>query len=151
MSSAEHGHGHGHAGEGASAESVKQGFELSDWQTRPVVMMIVATLGSLALGFIVIAILLFATGGSIGDTSHTLSPTGEVQAQLPPEPRLEQNPYLDGERMIAEATERLESYGWVNKGQGSAHIPIERAKELLLERGVSPFGSAQPQGATPTP
>ncbi|NTU82895.1 MAG: hypothetical protein HGA45_26610 [Chloroflexales bacterium] len=147
MSAAEHGPGHG--GEGASPESVKIGFELSDWQGRPVIMMLIATFGALALGFIVIAGMVLLTGGEISDTSHALSPTGE--AQLPAEPRLEQNPKADSERLIGEATRQLESYGWVSKGQGTAHIPIERAKELLLAKGVRPFGDSQPPSATPTP
>lgn len=140
---------HGHTGEGASPESVKLGFELSDWQARPVIVMVIATLGALALGIILIAVMLFASGGQIGDTSHTLTPQDE--AQLPPEPRLEQNPNVDGTRLISEATQHLESYGWVHKGQGSAYIPIERAKELLLEKGITPFGGDQPQGTAPAP
>lgn len=147
MSAAEHGHGHGHGGEGASAESVAVGFELADWQTRPVMLMIISTFGALALGFILIAVMIFFTGGRIGDTSHAPSRPGGAQAQLPPEPRLEQNPNVDGTRIVAEATVQLETYGWVNKGQGVAHVPIERAMELLLEQGVSPFGEAQPQGS----
>ncbi|HMQ34199.1 MAG TPA: hypothetical protein PKD53_25925, partial [Chloroflexaceae bacterium] len=80
----DHGHGHGHGGEGASPESVAAGFELSDWQARPVLILTIATFAILALAFIAMAGLVFVTGGRIGDTGHTLSPTGEAQAQLPP-------------------------------------------------------------------
>ena len=149
MTSTDHSHGHGHGGEGASPESVALGFELADWRARPVLIIILATFAILVLAFIVMAGLIFVTGGSIGDTSHTLTATGEAQAQLPPEPRLEQNPNVDAERILAEAVERLETYGWENQGQGTAHVPIERAMELLLEKGVNPFGAAQPQGSTP--
>ncbi len=31
--------------------------------------------------------------------------------------------------------ERLESYGWVDKEGGIARIPIERAMEVMLQRG----------------
>ncbi|HMQ35872.1 MAG TPA: cytochrome c, partial [Chloroflexaceae bacterium] len=106
----------------------------------------------LALAFIAMAGLVFVTGVRIGATGHTLSPTGEAQAQLPPEPRLEQNPNVDGERIIAAAVAQLEGYGWVDQGQGSAHIPIERAKELLLERGVAnAFAGGQAGGAPAAP
>ena len=30
----------------------------------------------------------------------------------------------------------LHSYGWVNQGTGIVRLPIDRAKELLLERGL---------------
>ena len=29
--------------------------------------------------------------------------------------------------------EQLESYGWVDQGKGIAHIPIEKAKQLIVE------------------
>jgi hypothetical protein len=32
---------------------------------------------------------------------------------------------------------RLGSYGWVDEGTGVAHMPIEEAKKLLVERGVA--------------
>lgn len=154
MSTSDHdhgqGHGHGHGGEGASPESVAVGFELSDWQARPVVILTAAVFAILALAFIAMAGLVFVTGGQVGDTGHTLSPTGEAQSQLPPEPRLEQNPNVDGERIVAAAVAQLEGYGWVDQGQGTARIPIERAKELLLERGVSSaFVGGQAGGAPP--
>lgn len=142
MSTTGHGHGHGHGGEGASAESVAAGFEVADWQMRPVVILTVATIGILILAFIAMAGLLLVSGGTVGDTSNAVSPTSE--ARLPPEPRLEQNPNVDGERLIAEATALLESYGWANQGAGTAHVPIERAMELLLEQGINPFPAAQP-------
>lgn len=149
-----HGHGHGHGGEGASAESVAKGFEVSDWQSRPVVVLTIATFAIMFLAFAVMAALVFVTGGELGDTSHTLTATGEAEAQLPPEPRLEQNPNVDGERIITEAAERLESVGWADQGAGTAHIPIERAKELLVERGVNAFEGGQAAGGgqatTPT-
>ncbi len=134
MSTSDHNHGHGHGGEGASAESVAMGFELSDWQLRPVVVLLIATFSLLALAFIAMAGLIFVTGGEVRDTSQLIA---EESSQLPPEPRVEQNPTLDSARMIAEARAQLESYGWVDQGQGIVHIPIERAKQLLLERGVS--------------
>lgn len=143
MSKTDHGHGHGHGGEGASAESVAKGYEVSDWQARPVVVLTAVTFAILALAFIVMAGLLFVSGGSVGDTSHELTAEDEVNAQLPPEPRLEQNPNADSERMIAEAVARLESAGWADQAAGTAHIPLERAKELLLERGVNPFEGVQ--------
>jgi hypothetical protein len=40
------------------------------------------------------------------------------------------------EHYRAEERRRLESYGWVNEGAGVAHIPIEEAKRLLIERGL---------------
>jgi hypothetical protein len=40
------------------------------------------------------------------------------------------------ERHRESERQRLHSYGWVNEAAGVAHIPIEEAKKLLIERGL---------------
>jgi len=37
----------------------------------------------------------------------------------------------------------LNSYGWVDRASGTARIPIDRAMELLLQRGLPDSGSGQ--------
>jgi hypothetical protein len=138
-----HGHGHGHAaGEGASDESIAAGYEVADTHARPLVVTAAAIFVMIFLAFALMAGLLFIAGNTPGDSSNAMNPT-DVAIQLPPEPRLEQNPAVDGTRLVAEATERLEGYGWVAQRDGIAHIPIERSMELLLEKGVNPFGEGQ--------
>lgn len=41
----------------------------------------------------------------------------------------------------------LTTYGWADRNAGTLRIPIARAKELLLERGLPVRGQAQPQTA----
>ncbi|MDQ0981210.1 hypothetical protein [Pseudomonas synxantha] len=59
----------------------------------------------------------------------------ESQRVLPPEPRLQANPRLAGEQQIARQRLQLDSYGWVDRTQGIVHLPLEQARQLLLERG----------------
>lgn len=54
---------------------------------------------------------------------------------LPPAPRLQVNPAEDLKVYRSEEDVKLNTYGWVDKGAGIVHIPIERAMELSLERG----------------
>ena len=54
---------------------------------------------------------------------------------LPPAPRLQVKPAEDLKVYRAEEDVQLNTYGWVDKGAGIIHIPIERAMELSLERG----------------
>jgi hypothetical protein len=138
-----HGHGHGHAaGEGASEQSVAAGYEVADTKVRPLIITTIAIFVVIFLSYVLMAGLLFIAGNAPGDTSNAMNPT-DIAIQLPPEPRLEQNPEVDGNRLVAEATERLEGYGWVAQRDGIAHIPVERSMELLLEKGVNPFGEGQ--------
>ena len=56
--------------------------------------------------------------------------------ELPPEPRLERVPGLGFQKMRAAEEQQLNSYGWVDKSTKTVRIPIERAIELIAERGV---------------
>jgi hypothetical protein len=63
-----------------------------------------------------------------------------------PEPRLEndERDELTDFRMREE--ERLNTYGWVDQSAGTAHIPIDRAMQLIAERGLR---VAQPADVIP--
>jgi hypothetical protein len=54
----------------------------------------------------------------------------------PPAPRLQASPPLDLDALRAGEFKRLSSYGWISPQDDLIHIPIERAMELVLERGV---------------
>jgi len=51
-------------------------------------------------------------------------------------PRLQLSPSADMEAFRAREEAELNSYGWVNRTQGIAHIPINVAMDLLLEKGL---------------
>ena len=62
------------------------------------------------------------------------APLAEIQ-EPPPAPRLQVTPKTDLDQMRASERETLESYGWVDRPGGVVRIPIERAMELVAERG----------------
>ncbi len=53
-----------------------------------------------------------------------------------PEPRLEDNERTEINDIRYREEETLNSYGWVDQSQGVARIPIDRAMQLLAERGL---------------
>ena len=65
-----------------------------------------------------------------------VTPVDYTQGQLPPQPRLQTTPWEDLHQFVHGEQDYLDSYGWVDEGTGQIHIPIERAKELLLQRGI---------------
>jgi hypothetical protein len=67
-------------------------------------------------------------------------------ARTPPEPRLEPYPLAPREKLRAEEDELLTTYGWVDKDRGVARVPIDRAMDLLVQRGLPP---ARPMPAAP--
>lgn len=70
--------------------------------------------------------------------------------RTPSEPRLEPLP-LELRRALHVAEDaRLSSYAWVDRLGGVARIPIDRAMQLIVERGV-PGGKPLPPAAPPAP
>lgn len=65
------------------------------------------------------------------------------EQQPPPIPVLQRAPTEDVAEVMAQQAEHLRRYGWVSEEEGVAHIPIERAMRLLVERGL-PAAEAAP-------
>jgi hypothetical protein len=68
-------------------------------------------------------------------------------ARTPPEPRLEPFPLAPGQRLRAEEDAVLTTYGCVDQKAGFARIPIDRAIEILAERGLPPSKPMPPAAA----
>jgi len=64
--------------------------------------------------------------------------------RTPPEPRLERNPLEPRQRLRAQENAVLATAGWVDRDHGVVRIPIERAEELLVARGLPPAKVATP-------
>ncbi|MBW0000263.1 MAG: hypothetical protein JO015_14270 [Verrucomicrobia bacterium] len=75
---------------------------------------------------------------------YQLQPT---QVPAYPAPALQVNPRIDLQTYRTRADHDLNSYGWIDQGQGVAKIPIERAMDLLLARGL-PVRPAVQDGPT---
>jgi hypothetical protein len=70
-------------------------------------------------------------------------PDFALKPPLPPEPRLQVTPTQDLQAIRSAEETELNSYGWVDKDQGMVRIPIDKAMELLLQRGLPARGAAK--------
>jgi hypothetical protein len=66
--------------------------------------------------------------------SAPASPLASYGPQEPPRPRLQSDARGDLEALRASEQKQLESYGWIDRGAGTVHIPIDRAMALLAQR-----------------
>ncbi len=121
------------------------GFEREDLGGKPVFGFIVSlVVGGVLIYYVIWGIFYFLDAY---DKKHQQSRTPlvaiekanprDVQAneiQRFPEPRLEENErtQLNGFRQGEE--QELNSYGWVDKNAGVAHIPIDEAMKLIAQR-----------------
>ena len=122
------------------------GFEREDLGARPVIGFIISLVIAGVLIYYIVWGIFYFLDAYDKKNQQTLTPLIQTEANTRevednkierfPEPRLEQNERteLDGFRYGEE--EKLNSYGWVDQKAGVAHIPIERAMQLIAQRGL---------------
>jgi hypothetical protein len=77
---------------------------------------------------------------------HPMSPTG-VERPLPPPPRLQTYPFRDIKELRQHDKPVVGTYEWIDQNAGTVRIPIERAMDLLAERGLPYRKGGQPSKA----
>ena len=115
-------------------------------QTPLVVGLFVVLAGLAIFGAAVVAIVFFVLEKkAVGVDRVAVAEAGlerPAPDRVPPAPRLEI--HTEGHWRVfrdAEKT-RLSSYGWMDRNTGAVHIPIDRAMDLIAERGVGPLPQA---------
>lgn len=61
-----------------------------------------------------------------------------------PTPALQTQPFRDIYVLRGEEATKLQSYGWIDKDGGIARVPIDRAMEMVLQRGFPVRAEAAP-------
>jgi len=118
-----------------AAQSAGSGHEVSDINPKRVAMV------GLALAT-VIALALLVTYGLFhyfysGETRTRPLPSPLSYSREPtPEPRLSVEPGEELKTLRSEEDAMLKSYGWIDRDKGVVRIPIDRAIEILAERGL---------------
>jgi len=117
-----------------SRKDAEPGYQDNEVDSRKVWAMAGVLLLSVLLCCAVIAWMLQGLEARHAAFQPPLS-TLERERMLPPEPRLESRPKVDGIRYRQQAQQQLDGYGWVDRPQGIAHIPLKQAQQELLKRG----------------
>jgi hypothetical protein len=117
-----------------SGETTSKTHETVDANVRSLVWWGLGVFALLASGVIISAIVFhyFVTRQSLGPPA---SPFENVRA-LPPRPVLQVTPARDLRQYLDQQNLVLNSYGWVDQKAGVVRIPIDRAMDLLLQKGL---------------
>jgi hypothetical protein len=114
----------------------KPGHEANDLAVRRLALFAIALIIMIIL---VEAILRLAIRGSYPEqrSLRSLAPPRFADDSGPfIGPALQSKPSADLARMKEEELSRLNEYGWVDRSAGVAHIPIERAIDILARSGL---------------
>jgi hypothetical protein len=65
-----------------------------------------------------------------------VTPLARPAGEAFPAPTLQTTPWTDLRTFQADQQKHLQTYGWVDEKLGVARIPIAKAKEMLLQRGL---------------
>lgn len=106
-------------------------YETSDVSIRLIGWSGLALVASLVLSAGAVAALLARVDSGTPPVRQPLA----VKTEAPPAPRLETHPVADRLAREAVARKQLSGYGWRDRANGLARIPIERAMRLQAERG----------------
>ncbi len=82
-------------------------------------------------------------------TGVARAPLSAPAGTLPPPPNLLLNEPMNLQQFRAKEANELNTYGWVDKNAGTVRLPIDRAKDLVLERGF-PVRTETPADAVKT-
>jgi hypothetical protein len=126
--------------------------EESDIDVRAIITFIVV-LTVIAVGIQIAMVGLFKVLNVVENKSQpVVSPLASGPAQVTdfPSPSLQTTPWTDLQKLRAGETQYLHSYGWIDQPAGIARIPIDRAKTLLLQKGlpVRPDAVTDPREGT---
>ncbi len=113
-------------------------FEHSDVNVRGVVL---AGFGVLLFAYIAVFVLYFVFSHFKNVRAEESPPPLPIEVRglpLPPEPRLQHWPGRDLQQLRATENFELHHYAWVDRQSGTVSIPIERAMDLVVQRGIPP-------------
>jgi len=71
------------------------------------------------------------------------SAPARAETQAFPRPQLLVRPGAEWKKVHAQEEAKLDGYGWIDRESGTVRIPVMRAMELLIERGLPEVGAGQ--------
>ncbi len=111
-----------------------------------------------AIGLVASALVIFPVVVGLYRLFERQHPSAEPPSRIAlhlhmvaPPPRLQVNPTIDLAQYEAAQKAKLNSYGWVDKSAGIIRIPIERAMDLIAQRGLPTRGPGTQNGSGITP
>ena len=101
---------------------------------------LIGNLALLLIGFLFLSsILLLVIFPSTIARHAALEPPPSI-----PQPRLQIDEAADLAKLRAREEAALTRYGWVDRAQGIAHIPIDEAMRRVAARGIADWPKAEP-------
>jgi len=138
--------------DGGQTDNAGRGYETRDLSVRASILFGAFLLLAALLVHLVVWVLYVRFGTEAASTDVRQYPLAQVgRPVLPPEPRLQVQPREDLKALRRQEDAILSSYGWVDRNAGVVRIPVDRAMQLTIERGLLSAQDAAAPGSGNTP
>jgi hypothetical protein len=124
-----------------SSESLKRGHEVSEKRIRNVLIVAGGAIFALIAGLLICGFAMHLLAAA--RPMQSMTPLGIISApnlkplERFPAPNLQiDDDHAERVALYATQTATLSSYGWISRDRGIVHIPINRAMELIVQRGL---------------
>ena len=125
-----------HIDAGGDPQSVNAGRELADVSASSLIKQAVYLVIVCVAVWFAMAGLFKLFMNRLNDRDAAVSSLARPAGEVPPGPRLLTDEPKNLQDFRAREAQSLEHYGVLDPATGAVHMPIERAKELLLQRGL---------------
>jgi hypothetical protein len=134
----------------------RHGYEVSDAHIGPLVRFgVFLAVVTVVFAALMVGLYRFLDAREAAEKAPRYPMTVGVERPLPPPPRLQSYPFSDLKALRQEEGRLLERYGWIDRNRGLVRIPVDRAIEILAERGLpyreAPSSPAPGTGVTQPP
>lgn len=130
-------------------DSLTLGHETHDAEIGPLIKFAVfLAVTTAACALIVVGLYKYLDARETAEKAGRYPLAVGVTRPLPPPPRLQNYPFYDLKALRTDENRVLDHYAWVDKNAGVVRIPIERAIDVLAEKGL-PYRAAAPEAAEP--
>jgi hypothetical protein len=112
------------------------GHEANSLRVRGLVLFAAALVGVTALVLFVLAPVMSGFSSEEKSLEALAVPRFAGDSAQFPSPKIEADPTAELTKMKKEDLGRLAEYGWIDRKAGIAHIPVDRAIEILAKTGL---------------
>jgi hypothetical protein len=123
-----------------------QGYEKTDASPRGLVYFVL-TMAAILAATCLALIWLFKHFQKTENPGSVVAVPFAAGRPLPSPPRIQANPGADMQSYSESQQNLLNTYGWIDRQNGVVRLPIDRAMELLLERGLPTRSAATPEAS----
>ena len=136
-----------HPGASSHPEEHGGGHEERDVSFRPVIGGLLGLLALLLASFVLMLLVFKFFAVREAEYGPPANPLAQKFGRdVPPQPQLQTAPLQDLDALRAQEEAILNGYGWVDRKAGVVRIPVQRALELLAQRGVPTRAQPPPGG-----